>query len=292
MLDWLDRLLSNLWWWGLADPPLVYRADFVTGTIEDKIDAPWLWVGTSDSPGRPDQNPVPTAGVLTLNGGGLRLSVTKFPTDTQASVMVALSPKPASLRRFRLVANYSLPDGFAPSGAGNQWAATLGARDGDKSIITDSTTFMGATHQVRGGAPDIALGVGGATATSGPQVIANQLVYPDGLPREFQLQTDLDCDAGLGRSRLYTPYHRLVWRERSWTPSPGFDMGELTAIGVGIGFTRSSIGRPTVLVKDFAIHNYVPQRWWRRTIAATARFGSLALSALRRRTTDDGLRSL
>src|SRR4030095_6211427 len=107
-------------------------------------------------------------------------------------VMVSLSPKPA-LRRFRMVANCSLPEGLAPIHKGNQWAATLVARDGDKFQIPDSPISMGAVHQVRGGIPpithgaSIALGVAGAPTSSVAQIVDSRFVYQGDLPKEFQL---------------------------------------------------------------------------------------------------------
>ena len=107
VLEWLDRFLSNLWWLGIGKLELVYRVDFVIGKVaKNDIAAPPLWVSATLNP---SQNPVPTPGPLSLSTGGLLLSITKAGTDTRAAVMVALSPKPASLRRFRMVANCSLP---------------------------------------------------------------------------------------------------------------------------------------------------------------------------------------
>ena len=51
---------------------------------------------------------------------------------------------------------------------------------------------------------------------------------------------------------------------------------------------RSWSGRPTVLVKDFALHNYVPQTWVRRAVAAVARLGFLALSVVMPRRAEGG----
>lgn len=290
-LEWLDRILGHLWWLGMGTLELVYRVDFVKGKVEkNDIDAPPLWVAATSSP---DQNPVPAPGPLSLGTGGLLLGITKSATDKRAVISVGLSPKPPALRRFQMVANYSLPEGLAPFKPGNQWAATLIARTGGISQIPDNPIILGATHQVRGGVPTayevaVALGTAQGDSSSGPQIRGRRLVYPDGLPIEFQLQTDMDCVGGEGRSRMYTPYGRFSWRERAWTPPSGFDMGtDIAAIGVGIGFGETTSGRPAVLVKDFEIYRYVPPGPLLRAVAAAAHIGRRVLSVATRKRTDD-----
>jgi len=254
-------------------PVLVYAVRFVHNAAVVEVNQLGgdgvLWVSTTGAPdeqAHPVRGPLPVAGPTAPtdpNVQFLALTITKLSaTSPRVAVICSLpiADLPHSpfdgLPHFRLRANYALPT-ILPASTGDQWAATVIGRDGDKTDDNTVTAHVGATHQVREGGV-IALGAGSGT-TSPPQpsptseLIPFEQAYPILSPRTFQLETDFNRITGEGRSRLRTPGH--VWAERRWThPFVTSDPNAptLTAVGVGLAMV-SGAGSVRVLVHDFEI---------------------------------------
>lgn len=181
----------------------------------------------------------------------LRMRILK-PTATSPGVAVicALPVRGVKLfnhlRHFRLAASYIFPAPF-PSAPGDLWAATLIVRDNtDNEEDGTATVHVGATHQVREGG-QMALGVGQVQAQPPPttELIPFDTAYPPSEARTFELETDVDCVAREGRSRLRTPGHE--WQERRWqTPFDANDPAapKVRSVGVGVAMVAGS-GRVT-----------------------------------------------
>jgi hypothetical protein len=271
----------------LGVPTLVYRVSFMQGgplflTNVLGNEGKSLLLATTAEPAQNAQPPGSTLEQLFTDG--LQLSITR---STEAKDTVAIqclvSPRAWALPRFTLSATYMVT-ALAPAPVLGgprrvyKWAATVIARDGDPTKIDPDTQIVGATHQVRNdgdGIITIALGTGGASVNSASTKIVERNpedVYGTTVPW-FVLETDIDCNSGLGWSRLRTSSN-TVWPERLWShpfavTTPG--KMPITAVGVGLAMT-DGVGTPSVIVNDFSIYQWWAPMFWRPAVAGLIRY--------------------
>jgi hypothetical protein len=258
-------------------PNLVYHVEFLKGgpyVLVNLIGAGPLHCSASpDPPGIIEDIYPPRGELAPLTTDGLRLEITKQsrgPLSETSVVMCGISPPPVDLSAFTMTADFLLSAGndLSPTAPGDLWAATLVARDSQPNldanpIDTDfGDTHEGATHQVFGGSPPtIQLGVG-KTSPAMPAAEPKQDVYIPGATSGFTLETDIDCHAGLGWSRMHTDCD--IWSERSWPYPLVAPRRPWAMIGVGLALARG-VGRARVTAMRFSVydwHGAIPERWW------------------------------
>jgi hypothetical protein len=269
--------------------PDLYYARFMGGLMVqiNAIDAGPLTVGTSGVEGEDaqppagtlqdtDELPIPgprSAPVRGTTTGGLWLSISKT-TDAPVVVMCALSPFPPALpRKFTMVAHGRL-GALEPDQLGDLWGVAVGARNSD-NLGDPNSTLAGASIQVRnlGGlvpgdfstGPQVALGAGNGpdpgsvTPPVTDDLTPPSIAFPDPADLSFTLETDIDCNLGLGRSRLRTP--GKAWPERQWTFK---NFVQVTGVGFSLAMvSKRGRGRPGVWIHDFGIYRYrYWSKWW------------------------------
>lgn len=277
-----DQLLGN-------HPTLVYHVEFVNGgpvVMPNLIGAgPLVCSASPDPPGLVEEIYPPRGELARLTTNGLNLQVTKQdrgPLSTTSVLMCGITSPPVDLSVFTMTADFLLPVGnsLGPTAPGDLWAATLVARDSQPipnpigprahfgpplavdptdapaydTLALDSDfgdTHVGATHQVVGGVPPaIELGAG-KTSPVTPDAEPKLNVYPPGGTSGFTLQTDIDCNAGRGWSRMNAGTTK--WSERSW-PYPLVPPKRPWAmIGVGLALAKG-FGTVRVTVLRFSIY--------------------------------------